>query len=722
MTIGGGWTGQPGPGGAPPSTGDVTVTLSEASATWVLTGLLGYNSGPQTGTQTLFGLDFDTYTATFDDNLLAFTSPSPDAGVLSGPSLALSGTYALRAAATINVDAKRDGSDVLPPITAGWSVEAVGFAAQFTAISAGDATPVVPTLGSIVQGRTYSITFTVETNYTTPTPPNILASATPQTFTGDYLTLVGTVFFADELQTTVTPGNFQEWIGESPIDVQPISNRQADGNDYDAADVSMARIANPITPFDGFVIKQGGSYNLFDGVRSQAGVWTINGEWPAMEAHVAAQGTLYISWEEYIPTQLQIPGAPTIQWFAIWDSHPQFSGGGWGGGWGLSLFAETETAAGKFFLGANNASALNGGYGISAYSDIALPIGQWFTMEIEYPFSQTSTRSGGAPGVPITVYVDGVKQLQETDLATYPPGTLDNLQWYFKAYGLSNAGDPYTPNPYTSYRRNHKITDTRQTFPTVLWQDNIQAGVDPWGFDEISREWPIDTPVAGSDATADATKVADPGGGGGSAIRMISNHNDAPGIGGARVQLGVWSFGTGNEAFEAHALSGAKTFYSYECYIPGPSRISAIGNTIPWLSFGDIHTVQDGGNRFDTQPGIFVVEAGTGQLKLEWHYAGMPDSADSDPAFLMPLDQWFSLEWEWSFTTSADSTFRLYLDGDLLIEQTGMRTADPGMNQVELYVKQYGDDQSGSGGNPWSPDPTIRYVRNVRISDGQLFP
>ena len=67
-----------------PTQGDITVTPSEATATWTLTGP-GYDSGSQTGTQTLTDLDYGEYTATFDDNLLGFTSPAPDVGLLDSP-------------------------------------------------------------------------------------------------------------------------------------------------------------------------------------------------------------------------------------------------------------------------------------------------------------------------------------------------------------------------------------------------------------------------------------------------------------------------------------------------------------------------------------------------------------------------------------------------------------------------------------------------------------
>jgi len=96
--------------------------------------------------------------------------------------------YTARTVRTINVDIQEDGvPGGAPPGGGEWSIEAVGFEADFTCDGTGDATPVVPTLGDIYDDREYSIVFTPEDGYVTPTASNITASATPQTFTGDYV-------------------------------------------------------------------------------------------------------------------------------------------------------------------------------------------------------------------------------------------------------------------------------------------------------------------------------------------------------------------------------------------------------------------------------------------------------------------------------------------------------------------------------------------------------
>jgi hypothetical protein len=72
----------------------------------------------------------------------------------------------------------------------------------------------------------------------------------------------------------------------------------------------------------------------------------------------------------------------------------------------------------------------------------------------------------------------------------------------------------------------------------IVWTDSIQSGNSPFGFNDISTEYPIDNEVKASDANgANLSRVPDPLGSAGYAMRSYG----ALGTGGSRAQLALWS-------------------------------------------------------------------------------------------------------------------------------------------------------------------------------------
>lgn len=219
--------------------------------------------------------------------------------------------------------------------------------------------------------------------------------------------------------------------------------------------------------------------------------------------------------------------------------------------------------------------------------------------------------------------------------------------------------------------------------------------------------------VPPSDANgANSSRVPDPLGGPGYAIRQYAVCDE----GGARSQLAVWSFS--HQAFRDLALSGEPVYVAQEIYFP--ETIDAGSDGWAWLSLLDWHTTQDGGNRWDTAPGIMLQQDGSMRFQFAWGFlARQVNGSNSDwSSFGMPVGEWFDLEMRWEFATSQSATVSVWINGQLALQQTGVQTAGQGNNVAELYLKLYGSDQ---GHTPWNPVGITKYVRNVRISGERIW-
>ena len=76
------------------------------------------------------------------------------------------------------------------------------------------------------------------------------------------------------------------------------------------------------------------------------------------------------------------------------------------------------------------------------------------------------------------------------------------------------------------------------------------------------------------------------------------------------------------------------------------------------------------------------------------------------------------MEMRWQFTTGPTGTLSVSINGQLALQQTGVKTAIAGHSVVEFYIKLYGDDQ---GHTPGTRPRTTKYVRNVRISGERIW-
>jgi len=206
---------------------------------------------------------------------------------------------------------------------------------------------------------------------------------------------------------------------------------------------------------------------------------------------------------------------------------------------------------------------------------------------------------------------------------------------------------------------------------------------------------------------ANLSRVPDPAGGPGSAIR----HYIVPSNGGGRAQLSTVT--STNPALASQLANFGEVWIEQEMYIPAPLPSSS--GKGPWLSLMYFHSFgPNGADRWHTNPGLFLCSAAlkcgsgdTGKIMARnWQntvFAGPTEKP-------VPVNQWFKLQvhFRWA-TTPVPVTY--YINGTQVL-QIILSTKGSGHSELEWYSKLYGD---ALGGN-WNPDPLIRYTRNIKIS------
>jgi hypothetical protein len=246
----------------------------------------------------------------------------------------------------------------------------------------------------------------------------------------------------------------------------------------------------------------------------------------------------------------------------------------------------------------------------------------------------------------------------------------------------------------------------------ILWTDDIQSCNSPWGFDGIGVEHPIGTEVFPDDANgANLSCVLDPLSGSGYALRHFATFD----TGGSRSQAGIYSFA--NTAFADQAKSAEGVWVAQEWYFP--EALDAGGDYAPWINLWDWHSTNaGGGNRWHTSPGLMLCEDGSMRVRWEWGGpANEINPTSDDSTIALPVGEWFDIEMYYQWTTGT-TTLSLWINGELALEQSGVQTRDASHETVEAYIKFYGSTQ---GGTPWSPTPSIRYTRNVRVAGERIW-
>jgi hypothetical protein len=249
--------------------------------------------------------------------------------------------------------------------------------------------------------------------------------------------------------------------------------------------------------------------------------------------------------------------------------------------------------------------------------------------------------------------------------------------------------------------------------PKILWTDSIQSKPSPWGLDEFVVEHPIGTGVTPSDANgANFSVVPDPLGGTGLAIRHFATFDTA----GSRSQGGL--YGDVNTIFGKQGQSPEGVWIAQEWYFP--QAISANGDGTCWINLWDLHSIdKDRGNRWHTSPGLMLAQDGS--MKVSWEWGGTADNINKGSGLstvALPVGRWFDIEVHYVWTDSPNGTITLWIDGKLVLEMTGVQTRDSSHQIVETYLKFYGSTQ---GGGPWTPTPSLKYTRNIRVAGERIW-
>jgi hypothetical protein len=254
---------------------------------------------------------------------------------------------------------------------------------------------------------------------------------------------------------------------------------------------------------------------------------------------------------------------------------------------------------------------------------------------------------------------------------------------------------------------------TAGTGPRILWTDKIQSNVPPWGLDGYGTEHPVGTEVTPSDSNgANFSVVPDPLGGAGLAIRHFAVFD----TGGARSQGGL--YGDVNTIFGNQAKKPEGIWVAQEWYFP--EAISAGGDPYCWINLWDWHSINaDRGNRWHTSPGLML--ARDGSMRVVWEWGGPAANINQNSKYssvAMPVGRWFDIEMHYVWSDTPTATLSLWIDGELVLEQSGVQTRDSSHQVVETYLKFYGSTQ---GRGPWVPTPSLKYTRNVRVAGERIW-
>lgn len=87
-------------------------------------------------------------------------------------------------------------------------------------------------------------------------------------------------------------------------------------------------------------------------------------------------------------------------------------------------------------------------------------------------------------------------------------------------------------------------------------------------------------------------------------------------------------------------------------------------------------------------------------------------------AVAMPVGRWFDIEMHYVWTDTPNGTVTLWIDGQQALQQTGVQTRESSHQIVETYLKFHGSTQ---GRGSWTPTPSLKYTRNVRVAGERIW-
>jgi hypothetical protein len=158
-------------------------------------------------------------------------------------------------------------------------------------------------------------------------------------------------------------------------------------------------------------------------------------------------------------------------------------------------------------------------------------------------------------------------------------------------------------------------------------------------------------------------------------------------------------------------MGGDPVYVAQEWYLP--ESFGAAGGSA-WLNMWDWHATRDG-ERYHTCPGLFINEDRSMTFRWEWN-CGTGQGQSSWSTVSMPVGEWFDIEMQYNRSVS-NATTKLWINGVLALQQTGMSSMMVGSDASEMYIKMYGREN----GSDWAPEIMTKYVRNVRISGERIW-
>ncbi len=242
-----------------------------------------------------------------------------------------------------------------------------------------------------------------------------------------------TVFFKDKIQTAGEPWGFDEALTEYPVGSFLSAGSRSD------AKANLSKVADPAPGGSGYAIRQAVHANGPGGGRSELGVWTLGGANSALRTHLRTGAPIFISMEMYLPAHTQPSPPDDVPWLSMYDIHPT-AGGIWRPGWMLGW---AEDGSNSILAGRKDTDA-------ETYSNVQMPIGKWFTLEIEWAGGSNKT---------VRTWIDGQLATTQKNVKTTPNGgAITDFETYIKVY-TEPQGSPWAADPVVKYIRNYQITD-----------------------------------------------------------------------------------------------------------------------------------------------------------------------------------------------------------------------------------------------------------------------
>jgi len=205
--------------------------------------------------------------------------------------------------------------------------------------------------------------------------------------------------------------------------------------------VDLSRVPDPLGG-PGYAIRQ---YGTFDegGARSELGLWSfVHKEF----GDLASSGApVYVAQEWYFPEAIDA-GGDSAPWLNLMDWHSTGDGGN----------NRWHTCPGTF-LNEDGSMTFRWewgcGGGQSPWSSVALPVGEWFDIEMRWQRSADASAT-------ISMWINGQLALEQVNRTTAKSGD-SQVELYIKLYGSDQGHTPWSPYGTTKYVRNVRISGER---------------------------------------------------------------------------------------------------------------------------------------------------------------------------------------------------------------------------------------------------------------------